>query len=215
MSTSHERHDLARFGLRASLILLGAATLVGAGPQAPREEGTVMGRDERYRRLFVILDSAEAALRQQPTNSAAQVNYLRELETDLQGLSTSRPAEPSPPKPAAAAGGKVAGEASAAAPGGPVTPSTRPSREADEQRRREATAKFRGGGPLGRPYEGKTLRGLPEEWVLRACDRAEGRSRELRELLARGGLERERIASGLRDLRAAVEEIARPAGGSP
>jgi hypothetical protein len=67
---------------------------------------------------------------------------------------------------------------------------------------------------LARPYEAKTLRGIPEDSVLRACSRVEGRSRELRELLARGAVERQRIVSGLGDLRAAVEEVGRPAGRS-
>jgi hypothetical protein len=211
MSIGYRSRYLGRSGLGVIFLLLGAATLVGAAPQTPREQ-TKMSRDEEYRRLFVILDSAEAALRQQPTNLAAQINYLRELETTLQGLRASSPEEPGPTKPTPASSEKVTGEAIAAAPGGPVKPSARPSREADEQRRRHATEKLRGGGPLARPYEAKTLRGIPEDSVLRACSLVEGRSRDLRERLARGGVERQRIVSGLLDLRAAVEKMGRPEG---
>ncbi len=204
--------QLACFALSASVGLLGkdvpgSAQAEGRGTS---EEETRMGRDEAYRRLFTILDSAEAALKQQPANLAAQANYLRDLEATLQAIRASHPEQPKPQSPTSPSTGPVAERATTATPGGPVTPSTRPSLQQDEERRREATAKFRGGGPLGRPYEEMTLSGVTDGWLLPACDRALARSRELRDRLGRDRVDREFIAAGLRQVRAAVQEISSP-----
>ena len=208
----HDRSRRRRWRLTLA-VLVGVAlksSTTQAVPWTAGEEMTTIGRNEGYRRLFTILDSAEAALKQQPANLAAQANYLRDLETTLEAIRVAKPDQPKPDAEPAPSTTGPPGESTSAAPLGPVTPSTRPSSQENEQRRKAATAKPPGRGPLGQRHEQATLNGVPDSWIQPACARTSARSRELRERLTKHDLDRASILAALGQLRTSVQEIGSP-----
>jgi len=179
--------------LAVVIMLFSSAPLLASCSQKSPSTESKMTRDELYQSVLQRLEALEEAWKQGPPNTAAAVDELRNALSQLQrnkteAVPTSKTKTAPPPE-------------------GPFPPSQQPSPESEQEKRRKATEeRFLSGGPL----EKASLQGVPEEWILSSCDKAQAELTRFDELTRKTPVDRKAVEESLEKLASVIRGMPNP-----